>query len=182
MIHTDEYRDFLKSPEFLTPLGITPGTELNFQVLGQGEYNCNFTFDHPDGRKLVLRINRGSQMHLADQIGYEFKALKALESSRRTPRALACYSGKKSLVMEHLPGRPLRYETDLETAAEIFADIHALPAGDLLEPANPLEAIIHECREMVRHYYEWDKADPQTVRLLKTLEAEISAKETCKVY
>ena len=178
MIHTDEYRDFLKSPAFLEPLGIAPGTGLDFQTLGQGEYNCNFSFEHPDGRRLVLRINRGSQMHLQDQIGYEFKALKALEASRRTPGALACYSEKSALVMEHLPGRPLQYETDLEIAAGIFADIHALPpAPGLIEPENPLETIVDECRRMAARYYEWGQADPEVVRLLKTLEAEISARD-----
>ena len=178
MIDTKEYRDFLKSGEFLNPLGLEAGTALDFQLLGQGEYNCNYVFHHPEtGEKLVLRINRGSQMHLEDQIGYEFRALKALEASGRTPKALTCYSGKNCLVMEHLPGRALRYETDLETAAEIFADIHALPVGDLLEPKNPLEAIVEECGQMVRHYYAWDKADPQVAGLLKTLEREISARD-----
>ena len=176
MIHTEAFQEYLRSPAFLEPLGLEAVPE--FALLGQGEYNVNYTFHHPDGRKLVLRINRGSQMHLADQIGYEFSALKALEPSGRTPRAIFCDSGRNCLVMEHLPGRPLRYETDMETAAEIFADIHALPpAPGLLEPENPLEAIIDECREMVSHYYEWDKADPAVIRLLETLEKEISAKD-----
>ena len=176
MIHTEEFQAFLCNADFLAPLGLeaVPG----FTPLGQGEYNVNYTFDHPDGRKLVLRINRGSQMHLTDQIGYEFSALKALEHSGRTPKALFCDSAHHCLVMEHLPGRPLRYETDLETAAEIFADIHALPVGgDLIEPENPLEAIIDECRQMVSHYYEWDQADPEVVRLLQMLEKEISARD-----
>ena len=176
MIYTEEFQTFLKSPAFLEPLGLE--TVPDFTPLGQGEYNVNYTFDHPDGRKLVLRINRGSQMHLNDQIGYEFSALKALEPSGRTPKAFFCDSGHNCLVMEHLPGRPLRYETDMETAAEIFADIHALPpAPGLIEPENPLEAIIDECRQMVEHYYIWDKADPEVVRLLETLEKEISLKD-----
>lgn len=176
MIHTEEFQKYLNSPAFLDPLGLDAVPD--FSPLGQGEYNVNYTFDHPDGRKLVLRINRGSQMHLPDQIGYEFSALKALEPSGRTPKALFCDSGMNCLVMEHLPGRPLRYETDMEAAAEIFADIHALPpAPGLIEPENPLQAIIDECRQMVSHYYEWDKADPEVVRLLKTLEKEISAKD-----
>ena len=176
MIHTEAFQEYLRSPAFLEPLGLE--TVPDFALLGQGEYNVNYTFPHPDGRKLVLRINRGSQMHLDDQIGYEFSALKAIEASGRTPRAIFCDPSMHCLVMEHLPGRPLRYETDMETAAEIFADIHALPpAPGLLEPENPLEAIIDECREMVRHYYEWDKADPAVVRLLETLEKEISAKD-----
>ena len=176
MIYTEEFQTFLKSPAFLSPLGLE--TVPDFTPLGQGEYNVNYTCDHPDGRKLVLRINRGSQMHLDDQIGYEFSALKALEPSGRTPKAFFCDSGHNCLVMEHLPGRPLRYETDMETAAEIFADLHALPpAPGLIEPENPLEAIIDECRQMVEHYYIWDKADPEVVRLLETLEKEISSKD-----
>ena len=170
--------EFLQSRDFLAPLGLEAGTKLDLQLLGQGEYNSNYIFCHPrTGEKLVLRLNRGSQMHLPDQIGYEFSALRALETSGRTPRALACYPEQNCLVMEYLPGRALRYETDLEIAAEIFADIHALPAGDLLEPANPLEAILEECREMVAHYYEWDRAEPTVVRLLETLEKEISARD-----
>ena len=176
MIYTEEFQTFLKSPAFLEPLGLE--TVPDFTPLGQGEYNVNYTFDHPDGRKLVLRINRGSQMHLDDQIGYEFSALKALEPSGRTPKAFFCDSGHNCLVMEHLPGRPLRYETDMETAAEIFADIHALPpAPGLIEPENPLEAIIDECRQMVEHYYKWEHAVPEVVRLLETLEKEISARD-----
>ena len=117
-------------------------------------------------------------MHLDDQIGYEFNALRALEQSGRTPKALFCDSGRNCLVMEHLPGRPLQYETDMETAAEIFADIHALPpAGGLLEPSNPLEAIVDECRQMVAHYYQWDGADREVVCLLETLEREIGARD-----
>lgn len=176
MIYTEEFQKYIKSPAFLEPLGLDAAPD--FTLLGQGEYNINYAFDHSDGRKLVLRINRGSQMHLDNQISYEFSALKALEPSGRTPKALFCDSAHHCLVMEHLPGRPLRYETDLETAAEIFADIHALPpVPGLIEPENPLEAIIDECRQMVRHYYEWDQADPEVVRLLKTLETEIAAKD-----
>ena len=177
MIYTDAFQDYLHSADFLEPLGLKPGTSLDFSLLGQGEYNINYVFNHPEGRKLVLRINRGSQMGLADQIGYEFSALKALESSRRTPRALFCDSGRSCLVMEYLPGRALRYETDLETGAQILADIHALPAGDLIEPENPLAAIPEECRRMVSHYYEWDRADREVVRLLETLEREICARD-----
>ena len=180
MIHTKAFQEYLRSGAFLSPLGIPAGTPLDFTPLGQGEYNTNYTFLHPDGKKLVLRINTGSQMHLQDQIGYEFAALKNLEPSGRTPRAYFCDPAMNCLVMEYLPGRPLRYETDLSAAAEIFADIHALPIPEdcgLLEPPNPLEAILDECRQMVSHYYSWDRADPAVIRLLETLEKEISARD-----
>ena len=174
-------QEYLRSPAFLEPLGLPAGTVLDFSLLGQGEYNQNYRFRHPmTGQELVLRINTGSQMHLDDQIGYEFAALKHLEPSGRTPKALFCDSDRNLLVMEWLPGRPLQYETDLAAAAEIFADIHALPIPPechLLEPENPLEAILEECRQMMAHYYDWENADPQVMHLLKTLEQEISARD-----
>ena len=174
-------QEYLGSPAFLEPLGLPAGTVLDFSLLGQGEYNQNYRFRHPvTGQELVLRINTGSQMHLDDQIGYEFAALKNLEPSGRTPKALFCDPERNLLVMEWLPGRPLQYETDLDVAAEIFADIHALPIPPechLLEPENPLEAILEECHQMVAHYYDWENADPQVMRLLKTLEQEISARD-----
>lgn len=180
MIYTEQFQNYLHSEAFLAPLGLSRGTQLDFSPLGRGEYNTNCTFTHPNGQKLVLRINTGSQMHLDDQIGYEFSALKNLEPSGRTPKALFCDSSMNCLVMEHLPGRPLQYETDLPAAAEIFADIHALPIPAdcrLLEPKNPLVAIIDECRQMVSHYYSWEESDPTVRNLLETLEKEISAKD-----
>ena len=181
MIHNDLFQTYLHSEAFLAPLGLPDNTNLEFSLLGQGEYNRNYRFRHPvTCQDLVLRINTGSQMHLDDQIGYEFSALKNLEPSNRTPKALFCDPSMNCLVMEYLPGRPLQYETDLSVAAEIFADIHALPIPEdckLLEPSNPLEAIIDECRQMVSHYYSWDQADRNVVSLLETLEREISNRD-----
>ena len=181
MIQNESFEAYLRSDAFLKPLGLSEGTCLEFSLLGQGEYNKNYRFRHPvTGQELVLRINTGSQMHLENQIGYEFSALKNLEPSGRTPMALFCDPVMNCLVMEYLPGRPLRYETDLPSAAGIFADIHSLPIPEdctLLEPDNPLVAIIEECRQMVSHYYSWEQADPQVIRLLETLEKEISSRD-----
>lgn len=172
-----KYLPYLRSEAFLLPLGIPAGTELSFAILGQGEYNLNYRFTHPvSGRKLVLRINTGSQMHLEDQISYEFSALENLAPSGRTPRPLACYPDRGMLVMEYLPGRALRYETDMAIAAAILADIHStpIPAGSgLIRPAAPARAIYEECLQMVQHYYDWDRADPEVCALLRTLVEEI---------
>ena len=111
-------------------------------------------------------------MHLDDQIGYEFDALHALEPSGRTPKALFCDRRRGCLVMEWLPGRPLRYETDLETAAAILADIHATPVPadhHLLRPKAPLRAIYAECLDMVEHYFRWEQADPEIVSLIREM-------------
>ena len=172
-----QYLPFLNSGEFRAPLGIPAGTELEFTLLGQGEYNVNYSFSHPvTEEKLVLRINTGSQMHLEDQISYEFSALENLVSSGRTPKPLACYPQKGILVMTWLPGRALHYETDLTLAAGILADIHSTPIPEntrLIRPEAPARAIYEECLEMVQHYCDWEEADPTVTGLLRTLVAEI---------
>ena len=95
-----QYLPFLNSEAFMAPLDIPEGTKLDFSVLGQGEYNLNYVFTHPvSGEKLVLRINTGSQMHLEDQISYEFSALEGLAVSGRTPKPIACFPERGMLVM-----------------------------------------------------------------------------------
>ena len=177
MIHTEPLRSYLKSEAFLSGLGLKAGTELAFEVLGQGEYNLNYVFSHPaTGQKLVLRINRGSQMHLDDQIGYEFSALQALSPSGRTPKPLFCCREHGLLVMEWLPGVALDYHRDMDIAAGILADIHCTPVPErcsLLRPEAPAGAIYEECLEMVRHYLDWEAADPTVSDLLHQLVAEI---------
>ena len=177
MITGEPLRSFLKSKAFLSPLGLPEGTDLVFSPLGQGEYNLNYLFSHPlTGQKLVLRINTGSQMHLADQIGYEFSALQMLVPCGRTPTPVLCIPEKHLLVMEWLPGNPLDYRQDMETAAGILADIHSVPVPknhSLIRPQAPALAIYEECLEMVQHYYDWEQADPEVTALLKELVAEI---------
>ena len=168
---------FLTSEAFLKPLGLPEGTRLDFSQLGQGEYNVNYSFDHPvRGQKLVLRINTGSQMHLEDQISYEYAALECLVPSGRTPKPVCCYPEQKMLVMEFLPGQALQYETDLPIAARILADIHSTPVPEnccLLRPGHPARAIYDECLEMVQHYFDWEEADPVVCGLLHQLVAQI---------
>ena len=158
-------------------LGLAPSDPLDLELLGQGEYNCNYIFRHPaTGEKLVLRINHGSQMHLKDQIGYEYAALRALAPSGRTPKPLFCDPDASLLVMEWLPGRPLDYHTDMDTAARILADIHCTPVPQncsLIRPTAPALAIYQECLEMVQHYFTWEAADPEICRLLRTLVEEM---------
>lgn len=155
-------------------MGIPQGVEVPFSKLGQGEYNVNYLFTHPvTGQQLVLRYNTGSQMGLADQIGYEFYALQLLCHSGRTPQPYYLDSQRRLLVMEYLPGRPLDYSTDLALAAACLADIHAVPVPDdcrLLCPPDPLQAMLEECRRMAGVYLQSDKADKsikqRLVRLL----------------
>lgn len=180
MIESELFQDYVHSRDFLAQLQLPAGTELTFAPLGQGEYNVNYSFTHPEtGQRLVLRINTGSQMRLEHQIRYEFSALQLLYPSGRTPRALFCDESIPHygvMVMEWLPGRALRYKTDLPAAAEILADIHSLPCpvgGTLLAPDFPALSIYEECQAMAERYLTWDQAEPKTCRLLETLLEEI---------
>ena len=182
MIGEKIFQEYVHSGEFLSRLGLPAGAELNFSLLGQGEYNINYSFLHPvTGQRLALRVNTGSQMHLEHQIEYEFSALQDLLPSGRTPRPLFCDGSRRILpwgvlVMEWLPGRALRYEQDLPAAAEILADIHALPVPPntaLLAPACPARSIYEESLAMAERYLTWDRSDPSAARLLEALAAEI---------
>jgi aminoglycoside phosphotransferase (APT) family kinase protein len=142
-------------------LGIAVGTPLPLCDLAQGEYNLNFRFEHPtQGNSLVLRVNLGSQLHLEQQIDYEASALELLAACPRTPQVHYVDGSKQLiahgvLVMDYLEGRPLCYQTDLDEAARILADIHATPvpaACPLLAPSNPLVAIVDESRDLLAVY------------------------------
>lgn len=176
---TERYLSYIKSETFLSRLGLPEGTELELSLLGQGEYNLNYSFVHPiTGQKLVLRINKGSQMHLEDQIGYEYSALRDLVPSGRTPKPLFRDSEMGILVMEWLPGRPLIYENpaDMDAAAGILADIHSTPVPKgtkLIRPSFPAMAIYEECLDMAQHYLSWDKARQKQLKLINTLIREI---------
>lgn len=159
-------------------IGLSGTETLCVSPLAQGECNVNFLLTVPEtGRKLVFRVNLVSQMHLPDQIDYEYRALKAVEGSGRTPRALFADAGagigNGIMVYEYLPGRPLRYETDLFRAAELLAEIHSIPADNeklrLLAPEEPLSAILSECEEMVRTYMEAPCAEAETKRQIRRL-------------
>ncbi len=179
-------RDYIRRPAFRQALDIPAGAEIAPRLLAQGEYNINYAFTHPvTGRPLVLRVNTGSQMHLADQIGYEYSALRLLEPSGRTPAALYADGSREHLpygvmVMEFLPGRALDYRRDMDAAAACLADIHSVPvdgpASGLLSPEDPLGAILDECEQMVRTYYDSPLADRAVADRIRRLLAAGRAK------
>ena len=177
-MNTIDLAPITSSQAFCDYLGIRPGDVVNFELLGHGEYNINYLFRHPStGDKLVLRLPMGSQMHLSNQVRYEFDALRLLEPSGRTPKPLYIDDTKTVIpygfmVMEFLPGRALRYESDLPYAARCLADIHNLDISaetHLLSPDNPCAAILDECVTMAGHYLNSDLAARDTKLLLSSL-------------
>lgn len=172
--------EYVKRPVYRQALGLPERVTETYSFLAQGEYNANYVFTHPfTGQKLMLRVNCGSQMHLPDQIGYEYRALRMLASTGRTPEALYMDGSRKYLdygvlVMKFLPGHPLDYRTETLLAAEILADIHSAeePPEDtafLLHPAAPFQAILKECREMAAHYFVSPLADAEKCRKIEYL-------------
>ena len=81
--------EYVKNKEYREALGLPKEKTENYELLAQGEYNINYAFTHPvTGKKLLLRVNCGSQMHLEHQIEYEAHALRLMEGSGRTPKVL----------------------------------------------------------------------------------------------
>lgn len=178
MSEIEELKRYTERRRFKNALEIPAGASVDLAPLASGEYNANYIFDHPlTGKKLVLRVNKGSQMHLEDQIGYEFRALKIIEPSRRTPRAIFVDGSREHLpngvmVMEFLEGSPLVYERDIDIAAEILADIHSVPVGSasgLSDPGEPLGAIVDECEAMAAVYLSSPRSDLETARTIERL-------------
>ncbi|MFA7164556.1 MAG: phosphotransferase [Desulfoplanes sp.] len=155
MNQSEKIRIYLKQSGWLDHPG-----QISF--LASGEYNENYLVA-AGAQRFVFRINHGSQLGLEDQMGYEFNVLKALENSGVTPRPFACDPmseafGAGVLLMEYVPGVPLKYETDMATAAEIFARIHTQPLqSGLIRQADPITAIAQESLGLVHRYADHPK-------------------------
>lgn len=177
-------REYVRSSEYRNALKIPHSAEVDYKLLAQGEYNINYLFTHPVTKeKLLLRVNTGSQMHLNDQIGYEYSTLKMLEGSKRTPKAIYVDGSLKSLdqgvlVMEFLEGKPLDYKKDLAIAADCLADIHSIKieSTHLISPLNPLSAILDECRAMFEVYRNSSLADLNKTSIIERMLLEGEAK------
>ncbi len=178
MERTEGLKEYVRSERYREALGLPEKITETYELLAQGEYNRNYVFCHPaSGQKMLLRVNFGSQMHLEDQIGYEYRALQLLSDSGRTPRPFYV-DGRKDflpygvMVMEYLPGHAMNYETELFRGAGCLADIHSIKLPEdhsLLSPENPLQAILEECEKMFGVYVESDLADEEKKRKIRKL-------------
>lgn len=168
----------IKSREYREGLGLPKKIEEEYRMLAAGEYNVNLSFTHPvTGKKLVLRINQGSQMHLDNQIEYEANTLKLLQNSGRTPKLYYVDGSKKYLdkgilVMEYLPGVALDYTKDLNKAVDILVDIHrqSLPENTgLIKAGAGFNFVLGECEEMFKHYTESNYYDEDIKNRIRKL-------------
>lgn len=80
------------------------------------------------------------------------------------------------LLEEYLVGRPLRYETDLLTAAEIFAKVHRLPINEsqtqfFITETRICEDRIRESEQLLKTVWHSTKIKVEQVKLLAQLSA-----------
>ncbi|MDU4670895.1 MAG: TIGR04282 family arsenosugar biosynthesis glycosyltransferase [Finegoldia magna] len=143
----------------------------NVRLLGKGEYNSNYLIDD----NYLIRIARGSQMHLDNQIEYEYNALKFLEKSNVTAKAYDLKKDKLSgityLTEEYLIGRDLDYHTDLEIAAYLLSQIHSLDVigQDFIKADCPFEMMFDEFTQMFTNYQKWDKKSQSTEKKISDM-------------
>ena len=160
--------DYLQRADLSAVPGWLSGEPFLVEPLAQGEYNMNYLV-RQRGASWVLRINIGTQIDRDDQILYEYRALRLLESTGVTPRPFYVDDSRELLdhgvlLMEYLPGEPLLYRRDLEAAARLFARVHAQPVAPadnhLIHEERPLSMTYEECSRLLPVYLESDLADP----------------------
>lgn len=181
--HLEQLKNHLKcNKSFFEDHELDSNQKWSLDLLAHGEYNLNFLFEQKElDKKLVIRMNLGSQMNLKDQLSYEYKTLKLLEASQRTARAYRHYllqdtKGEKLefFTMQYLAGRSLNYKHDLPTLAEILADIHSLhaPQHHLIVPKYAAHSLFSECQSMLNTYKRSHHANEDTLRQIERLQAK----------
>ncbi|MBN1259799.1 MAG: phosphotransferase [Anaerolineae bacterium] len=148
--------------------GWQSGAPFAVEPLAQGEYNLNYRLVQ-NGHAWVFRVNIGSQLQRADQIKYEFRALRLLQESGVTPTPYYVDDSRELLdygvlIMEYLPGEKLDYRRDLETAARLFARVHSMPVPEddnpLIHEEHPLTMTYKECARLLPVYLDSELANP----------------------
>jgi hypothetical protein len=146
-------------------IGLPANAVIEPDPLGEGEHNVNFSFANPaDGKKYILRVNVLPQPFHENQIRYEYDALKLVEPSARTPKALyvddsLAAPAHGASVISFCEGEQFDYAAqkpkDLARIAQIMADIHAVPVSQdapLYRPADALKSMYKECLERFEAY------------------------------
>lgn len=146
--------------ELRRAVGVSDHVELTPRFLGEGEHNRNFLFSAPGDageRKLVLRVNVEPQSFHDNQVAYEFAALEALEPSGCVPEPVYLDDGcvapaEGAMIIGFCEGDELDFDRlrpgDLRCAAQLMADIHAVPVPQdctLFQPEDPLRELFGEC-------------------------------------
>ena len=164
------------------PFTVTP--------LAQGEYNLNYLLTRSP-RRLVLRVNVGTQIAREDQIVYEYRALRLLERSGTAPGPHFADDSRRRidrgiLIMDYLPGEPLDYRRDVPAAAALLARIHQVEvpeeANHLIREDAPLSLIFEECDRLLRVYLDSPLADPSVAACLREVRDWCAAARATEIH
>jgi aminoglycoside phosphotransferase (APT) family kinase protein len=166
---------YLAQPRVREALALALDEPLALSYLAAGEYNINYLLTTADERRLVVRVNTGSQIGQAGgaQIAYEAAALRLLagqgigpelyyvdDTLGRLPYGL--------LVMEYLPGGPLDYndEEQIAAAATTLAQLHRVRAIDGQSPFIRRRTLVDDLAEGQGwlEQYLTDERAPEPIR------------------
>jgi hypothetical protein len=131
----------------IEPLADTGLAHLHLRLVGTGR---------------LARVPKQSQMGLAPgaHLAYEAACFRQAERSGHTPLLHAVLAPspelpRGALLVDDVPGRPLRLPQDLPALVTALAHLHALPlagdAGPLLTPQDPLAALAADIDEQALH-------------------------------
>ena len=160
--------DYLARAQLDHVPGWQSGEQFAVEPLAQGEYNMNYLV-RQGSAAWVFRINMGTQIGRDDQILYEYRALRLLETTGVTPRPFYVDDSREQLrygvlLMEYLAGEALDYRRDLEAAGRLFARTHsqqvAAAENHLIGEERPLSMTYDECSHLLPVYLESELADP----------------------
>ena len=173
-----EVENYVRREEFKERLQLTGQLDVSF--LAQGEYNLNFLIE-ADNKKVVLRLNTGSQMNLDNQIKYEYNALRYLEESGVTPKPLLLDDREEELplgmlVMNYFSGRSMHYREDLLDAARVLAKVHDVEVPEehqLITEPKPLSGIWKECSELVPTYLNSELGKYEVKKIIDKMVTEL---------
>ena len=162
---------------------------MKVEPLGKGEHNENYVFcEEGAPQRFVLRVNRVAQPFHTKQVAYEHAALRALEQSGCTPRALYCDAsavvpGNGVLVESFCPGSELDFDNlkpgDLQKVAHLMASVHAVPANEscgLYRPDDPLKQLFNECVDRFSVYRGTALEDARFTRWIERFFVETQKK------
>lgn len=163
---------YLDTPQRRAQVGFDAETPLDIAILAQGEYNLNYLVS-AGTRRVVARVNTGTQIGEGDQIGYEYRALEFLKLAGFAPEPFLLDNSGAAipygfLVESFFPGGPLDYATQVPLAARTIAALHTLPTAhhpDFLVVPDPLTGSWQEARGFLDVFFAAPDADPRVVRI-----------------
>ena len=159
-------------------LGVQNSDRVEILEMTPGSYNLNYRVKI-EQKEFIFRINIEQQSGLSNQIEYEFRVLKFLETHDLAPRAYHFDTSLQSfdfgiLIEAYLEGPHLTLETeDISKVVDLLARLHSLdPAGTpFVVWEDPLADTFELARNDLIFYESQKTARKKTIRLAKKLTA-----------